>query len=148
MGLFNRRKKEFEPTITKIEFEEPKHEHVWKDFPWYIEYTYNNGDLEINVIEPYVCVSCGERKNKNLEHFHRTDVGMKQVDTLVDGFKKTYRNYTRPRAIVEDMISDTLLVKDPDYLRMYEEVRGLPHKGVGSSMKYKVQRDAPTITMP
>ena len=50
---------------------------------------------------------------------------------------KKYKAYLRPQAVVEDMINDILLVKDASHLDMIERLRGLPHRGVGTSSKYR-----------
>ena len=39
------------------------------------------------------------------------------------------------------MINNILLVKDPERLAMFEEMRGTPHKNCGSSAEMKMIKD-------
>ena len=39
------------------------------------------------------------------------------------------------------MINNILLVKDPERLAMLEEMRGIPHKNVGTSAEMKMVKD-------
>lgn len=91
--------------------------HKYRDFPWYVEGSYDNDyyHYKIYVKEPYVCVWCGDRKDKVLQHIERT--GSKE-DCLkeLEALKKEYKSYVMRRAIIEDMINDMQLV-DRDYLR-------------------------------
>ena len=68
MGLFNRKKKVPEEP-EKVEIIQPPHEHTWKDMPWYlgIHYSSSARTAGYRIVEPYICITCGERKNVVLE---------------------------------------------------------------------------------
>ena len=122
-------KQEF-PVIPEI-----PHQHVWKDMPWYMEIEYNgtHKTASYKIIEPYICVTCGERKNVCLEKQEWTNVDSGWRDEEYAKIRKRYKDYLKPRAVVEDMINNILLVKDPGYLQMVEKMRGIPHSGCGTS---------------
>ena len=132
MGLFNRKKKE---TPKEIEIPVIPHEHTWKDMPWYMEESYNGKEhtASYEIIEPYICITCGERKNVKLESTDWGNISAEDREQYYKDVKKRYRKYLKPRAIVEDMINNIILVKDAKRLEMIEEIRGLPHKNCGTS---------------
>lgn len=135
MGLFNRKKKGADITeILPI-----AHEHTWKDMPWYMKTWYDSGQriAGYSIIEPYICISCGERKDKVLEKTEWTNINSREREEEYENIHKKYKAYLRPQAVVEDMINDILLVKDANHLDMIERLRGLPHRGVGTSSKYR-----------
>lgn len=137
MGLFNRKKKQ---TIEKS-YEIPTlvHEHVWKDMPWYMVVRYNgeNRTAGYSIIEPYICVTCGERKNTTLEEEDWSNINAEWREKKFNAVRKRYRKYLKPKAVVEDMINNILMVKDPEYLDMVEAMRGLPHRRCGTSAEMK-----------
>lgn len=128
MGLFNRKKETPLPIL---------HEHTWKDMPWYIVRTFdpdeNVGNCQI--IEPYICIVCGARKDVELETYTWQSLTPTQRDARVQAIMEKYKDYLQPRAVVEDMINNILLVKDVHHLHMMEERLGLPYRGVGTSEK-------------
>lgn len=131
MRWFRKDKKQ---SIKEVEM---PHQHTWKDLPWYMQ-TYYRGSDKIagyNIIEPYVCITCGERKNIILEEGDYERISSNQREKIYEEVREKYKEYLKPQAVVEDMINDILLVKDPEYLAMFEEMKGLPHKNVGSSSK-------------
>lgn len=135
MGIFTRKKMaEYDPV-----FPELKHEHVFKDMPWYMEVEYNGtkNTAQYEIIEPYICITCGERKNVVLEKCTWQNITPKERDEQYEKVKKRYRKYLKPRAVVEDMINNILLVKDPDHLEMVENMRGTPYKRCGTSAEMK-----------
>ena len=131
MGLFNR-KKNVTPKLVEI-----PHEHVWKDFPWYMTVHYNgsNKTASYQVFEPYVCLTCGERKDVVLQEESWTNITGKEREEEYASVRHTLGDKLKPRAIVEDMINDTVLVKNPNYVAMLEKIHGLPHPNVGTSMQ-------------
>ena len=141
MGLFGRKKKK-EETV-ELNISPPKHEHTWKDFPWYMETAYNgtNKWATFRIIEPYVCITCGERKNVKLESEELTNISPQERENWYRQIKQKYKRYLKPRAVVEDMINNVLLVKDPDFLDMVEEMRGTPHRRCGTSAKMSRKKD-------
>lgn len=130
--MWFKKKKTESPTI---EIVEPPHEHIWKDFPWYMETNYSGERrwAKYKIIEPYVCVTCGERKNIILEQEEWTNISSSERVKEYRRIKQIYKKYLKPRAVVEDMINNVLLVKDPSRLKMLEELRGIPHSGCGTS---------------
>lgn len=140
--LFHKKKKvrtqDKEPIIPEI-----KHEHVWKDMPWYMGVYYNGCDKTAGyrIIEPYICITCGERKDITLEKEDYSNINADEREKIFRGIRNRYKKYLKPRAIVEDMINNILLVKDPKRLEMLEEMRGYPHKNVGSSAEMKMTKD-------
>jgi hypothetical protein len=95
--------------------------HSWKDFPWYIKSIYYTDvrELKAEIYEPYVCIYCRQREDKLLEKFERSNVTREQATTIVNETVEQYKDYIKPRAIVEDMIHDFKLV-DPTTLYYYE----------------------------
>lgn len=136
MGLFSKKKKQKELIIPNI-----PHEHTWKDMPWYMEVRYNgeNKTAGYEIIEPYICVACGERKNIRLESEDWSNISAQEREKIYSKIRNRYKKYLKPRAVVEDMINNILLVKDPDYLDMVEEMRGLPHRRCGTSAEMERQ---------
>lgn len=138
MSIFKRKKKE-----TALEIPVIPHEHTWKDMPWYMDVAYDGGagTASYKIIEPYICVTCGERKNVCLEGESWQHIDASTREEFYTNVRKRYKKYLKPRAVVEDMINNILLVKSPDYLNMVEEMRGLPHKNCGTSAEMKQVRD-------
>ena len=136
MGLFNKKKKQKELIIPNV-----PHEHTWKDMPWYMEVRYNgeNKTAGYEIIEPYICVTCGERKNVRLEAEDWSNISAQEREKIYSKIRNRYKKYLKPRAVVEYMINNILLVKDPDYLDMVEEMRGLPHRKCGTSAEMERQ---------
>ena len=121
----------------KKEIQEPKqHECVMKDFPWYMEVHYNgsNKTASYKIIEPYVCISgCGKRIDKVLESDSWTNISTNEREKEYNQIRQRYKKYLKPRAVVEDMINNVLLVKDPGRLELMERFYGLPHQRCGTS---------------
>ena len=138
MGIFSRKKSTSIPQYEPV-FPEIKHEHTWKDLPWYMECEYRGQEKTANyrIIEPYICITCGERKDVILETEHWSNIDADTREEYYTKVRKKYRKYLRPRAVVEDMINNILLVKDPEHLEMVENMRGIPHKKCGTSAEMK-----------
>lgn len=137
MGLFRRKKK----SQTTFDIPVIPHEHTWKDMPWYMDIRYNgqNKTAGYEIIEPYICVTCGERKNVKLEAEDWSGITVQEREKIYAKIRNKYKKYLKPRAVVEDMINNILLVKDPDYLDMVEKMRGLPHRRCGTSAEMERQ---------
>lgn len=136
---------------TEFKIPEIPHEHVWKDMPWYmnVEYSGENHTAGYKIIEPYLCITCGERKNVTLEEEHYSNIGVEERERIYKKVRLRYKKYLKPRAIVEDMINNIILVKDPERLATLEEMRGYPHKNVGTSAEQKTVKDTEfKITLP
>ena len=74
----------------------------------------------IKVIEPYVCIFCGERRDKVLASY--TGTNYKEGDKLLNELRNRFDNHIKYQEEVEDMINDMLLV-DPEYLKWYHLLR-------------------------
>ena len=149
MGIFSRKKDKHIPQYQPV-FPEIKHEHTWKDLPWYmeIEYSGTNHTAKYEIIEPYICITCGERKNVVLERNTWQNISSTDREEKYKEIYKRYKKYLKPRAVVEDMINNILLVKDPEHLEMVENIRGIPHKKCGTSAEMKQvfqEKEHPTI---
>lgn len=112
MAWFKKEKAQEKATRIKIPCK-----HKYRDFPWYIKgiYDVNYHEYEIYIKEPYVCVWCGERQDKVLQHIERRGTE-EDCQNDIEIFEKEYEGYIMSRAIIEDMINDMQLV-DRDYLR-------------------------------
>lgn len=148
MNWFRKNKKS---TNTDITIPEIPHVHTWKDMPWYMEVEYSGTEktASYHIIEPYICIVCGERKNVCLEKECWEHIDSNIRDEYYMKVRKRYKKYLKPRAVVEDMINNILLVKDPSYLNMVEEMRGIPHKNCGTSSEMKMEKETDfKITLP
>lgn len=136
MGIFNRQKVKT-PVLDNIPT--LPHTHTWKDMPWYMEVWYNTKDKTAgySIIEPYICITCGERKDVTLETLKWTGIEVAEREHYYKMIRKRYAKYLKPRAVVEDMINNILLVKDPVHLEHVELMRGSPHINCGSSAEMK-----------
>lgn len=75
----------------------------------------------IAIIEPYVCIHCKERKNVCLLRAAYDGVTEKEANHLFEENESEYKEYLKPRAVVEDMISDFQLV-DRTYLELADSL--------------------------
>lgn len=146
-------KKKKETAHQQEEFKIPElpHEHTWKDMPWYMRIYYNgeHKTAGYKIVEPYICVTCGERKNVTLEEEDYSNISVEEREKIFRRVRTRYKKYLKPRAVVEDMINNIVLVKDPERLAMLEEMRGSPHKNCGSSAEMKMVKDTEfKITLP
>lgn len=139
MGIFHRKKISDQLPTYELAIPEIKHEHTWKDLPWYMEAEYNGAKntAQYEIIEPYICITCGERKDVVLEKCAWQNITTKDREEEFAKVQKKYKKYLKPRAVVEDMINNILLVKDPEHLEMVENIRGTPHKRCGTSAEMK-----------
>ena len=138
MGIFNRKK-----MATELPFIKIKHEHIWKDMPWYMEVEYNGAEAyaSYRIIEPYICIGCGERKDVCLEKERWNNIDSETREKYYNKIRHKYRKYLKPRAVVEDMINNILLVKDAGRLNMVEKMYGIPHQNCGTSAEMKQKLD-------
>ena len=98
--------------------------HIWQDFPWYLEESYDKNreyKSEIDIIEPYVCRRCHARKNITLSTTYE-DCSRSKHDEKVEQFKKEYAEHLKPMPVVIDMINDMILV-DRDMIKIWEKLR-------------------------
>ena len=127
MWPFNKRPKKSEKKVNPT-YVPPVREcnHKYRDFPWYTDGTYNYDTkvLDVSVIEPYVCIHCGHRKNVVLDHFCRIFEDFEEAEKFYDDFQDgKYTNMIEKRAVVEDMINDMVLV-DRQYIEIYMRLHG------------------------
>ncbi|MBQ9613065.1 MAG: hypothetical protein IJV14_10865 [Lachnospiraceae bacterium] len=107
----------------KKENKKPVCIHKWKDFPPYLVYSTTN--MLVQIIEPYVCVYCKERKDVYLLNECWKGEGIysySHFQQVVKQYQDTYKDILRPRVIVEDMVHDEMLV-DREHLRILEDIR-------------------------
>lgn len=133
----------FRKKESTFELPEIPHEHTWKDMPWYMSVRYNGNDhtAGYTIIEPYICVTCGERKNVTLESEDWSNISVEEREKIFSRIKNRYKKYLKPRAVVEDMINNILLVKDANRLNMLEKMQGLPHQNCGTSAEMRQVKD-------
>lgn len=109
------------PIMSAEEVKQSRCAHKYRDFHWYIEgecQIHPVRKFKIQIIEPYVCVWCGNRKNMILQTVSR-EGDLASEKAMIEATKSllnTYEDKIRPRAYVEDEINDMQLV-DRDYLR-------------------------------
>ena len=94
--------------------------HKWIDFPAFIRENHNTYDntYTIQVIEPYVCIYCKQRKNETIwyEEGKCYDV-INKINSIKKELSK--HNFIKPSIVVEDMVKDFQNV-DRDYLAWYD----------------------------
>lgn len=144
MGIFSWRKKNTQEEPKELEIPVLPHVCVWKDLPWYMKVRYSGTEkwAEYEIVEPYICIAgCGARKNVVLETERWSNIDADTREEYYAKVRKKYRKYLKPRAIVEDMINNILLVKDPTHLEHVEIMKGTPHRNVGTSAEMKQVKD-------
>lgn len=143
MNWFWKKKKEKEEKDEKIITPEITHQCVFKDLPWYMTTYYSeaNRTARYEIKEPYVCVLCGSRRDVLLEERHWEGITPEQREKFYQRVRSRYKKYLKPRAIVEDMINNIILVKDAQRLNMIEKMYGFPHQNVGTSAEMQQIKD-------
>lgn len=103
--------------------------HTWKDFPWYVTYSYKPnfagssfGTVTIKFLEPYVCAHCHKRMDVSLETCTVDNVIYSDVKGLIKKRISKYEDKILPIAMVEDMINDFIYV-DHEKLDILEKIR-------------------------
>ena len=96
--------------------------HKYKDFSWYLN-CYEESDAyytyQCEVIAPYVCVKCKERRNEILNSYgFRTK---NEMWNCAKELEKQFPDHIKPLLIVEDEIKDMQLV-DQEYLEKVDMV--------------------------
>ena len=116
MWLFNKKKKVEETP-------KPICQHKYKDFPWYMDSSYNMDTKTawVRIYEPYVCIHCGHRKDILLEEVTRMGSSFEETEELKEEIWLDYEDKLQLKAIVEDMINDMVLV-DKKYIEIYEKL--------------------------
>ena len=103
--------------------EQPKCVHKWRDFDWYLEFDSSKKNrFKYTIIEPYVCIHCGARKNVTLESGTMCLDDGDTTSSVLEDFNDQYPRI-KPKAIVEDEINDSILV-DREYLRIADYLSG------------------------
>jgi hypothetical protein len=104
-------------------------QHKFQDFPWYIESNMVTGNyqsqnrLTYRIIEPYVCIYCGERRDIVLEQRKITGYSKSDMTKIIDNIREIYSDRIKPKPIIEDMINDLKLV-DVEHLKWYHFLAG------------------------
>ena len=100
----------------------PKCQHKYRDYPWYLEWGKNANRIDYKIIEPYLCIHCGERKNVVLESGRIILKDGETEEEVLASFKRAYPQLQN-KPVVEDAINDAILV-DREYLRIADYLRG------------------------
>lgn len=98
--------------------------HIWVDMPWYIEDEYNGPEGNVSKIwitEPYVCHVCHKIKTELLQSEKQSPLSIKAHQEKVAEWKKEYKEYIKPRAVVNDMIHDLIYI-DREKLKYWEQL--------------------------
>jgi hypothetical protein len=141
MGFFNRSKKETSKEYLSQLPPPKKCEHKYQDFPWYISFAFSDDKYSIDIIEPYVCIFCGDRKNVTLAHFDGNgDNSYKRGSEILKNLNRDYEHHIRGRAEIEDMINDMQLV-DPQYLQYYHMLQGTTDPSTSRQNNFEVKKD-------
>ena len=119
MRFFTKKKSNPNPSFVPPPVEK-KCEHKFQDFPWYLTWDIQYNRYMIKVIEPYVYIFCGERRDKVLASY--TGTNYKEGDKLLNELRNRFDNHIKYQEEVEDMINDMLPV-DPEYLKWYHLLR-------------------------
>lgn len=103
---------------------QPECGHKYKDFPWYVDMAYSQYDASgtLRVYEPYVCIYCGNRMDKQLHRFEFKGSSDKFMKYCAK-FMASHADQIEERVIIEDQINDMILV-DREHLKYYELLRG------------------------
>lgn len=98
-------------------------DHKYKDFSWYIDakYDYNSQRLTVKVVEPYVCIHCGHRKDVVLNEVSRYFSEFEQANQFYFEFQEKYKDKIKDKAFLEDEIHDMMLI-DKQYLDIYAQL--------------------------
>lgn len=98
--------------------------HLWQDFPWIMEDSYDRNrtyESHIEIIEPYVCRICHEIKNVKIGSFYES-CKRTEHDEKKKRISEEYANYLKPVPIVNDMIQDAILV-DREKLQIWNNLK-------------------------
>lgn len=106
----------------------PSCKHKYRDFPWYLDGTVRSNNevyshektWTVKIMEPYVCVHCGHRKDICLVTYsgYGADSDKDAVERM-RFLEARYPEQLKDRPVVEDMIMDMQLV-DREYLEMMD----------------------------
>ena len=118
-----------QPQSKQIITEEKECKHKFQDFPWYIDYEIrtmryqSDNILDYELKEPYVCIYCGLRKDKTLDHKIIRGRPKDEMYRILQEIEEKYSDRIKPKPIVEDMINDLQLV-DVGHIRWYHYLNG------------------------
>ena len=110
MGFFTKKKPVTEPSKPI----EKKCEHKFQDFPWFLTWDLQYNRYTVKIIEPYVCIFCGERKDKVLGTY--TGTNRNEGEKLINLLRNRFDNHIKYHEEVEDLV-------DPEYLKWYHLLR-------------------------
>ena len=144
MSIFNRRKKQqqqqqiiddsYERMIAELSkpyCQQKGHKCEYRDFPPYIEYHWeSDGRGSIEMKEKYVCLYCHKIETKILSIWKFTNCNLTEFNQAIDQTKKEYKNFIKPKAIVEDMVNDAIMV-DRQKLEIWDNLHAPKEKDTG-----------------
>ena len=88
--------------------------HKWKDYNWILECDVNEDIVEYSIVEPYVCVKCGKRKNVKLQT-GKISLANRTLEDVIMSLNEIYPEI-KPTAEVQNAINDDIHV-DREYLK-------------------------------
>lgn len=122
--------------------EPPKHNHIWKDYPWIliedigtyhpngrITYTY-----KYRIVEYYLCLTCKELKEKTLISEEFRFNSKENRDTLAMEIRKKYEDKCKPEVEVKDMLYDDMYI-DKEALYWYNYLHNAVQEGKHITLK-------------
>lgn len=99
-------------------------DHKWRDFPAYLAF-HTSPQTVIEIREPYVCIYCGLRNDVNLQTMvWNNRLKKSDFEAELDRVQNEYKDLLKPRAIVEDMVNDAIMV-DRETLKYWDQIHGL-----------------------
>lgn len=112
--------------LSKLPCERRNGKHLYRDFPATISWkTGRNGFIEIN--EAYVCVYCGHRETRTLQHVTYDNLSNSELQEEVKRIETEYKDLIKPKPIVEDMIEDARML-DRRKLQAWDSIHSLTPK--------------------
>ena len=142
MAFWNRKKQKAAAQVTSTTTTptKPACSHKYRDFHWYVEGTVYSTNFNMKLVEPYVCVWCGHRKNIVLQEFYQECQNPRhEMVEITKSLIDTYGDRIQPRALVEDEINDMQLV-DRDYLRALAVIHPEKLNGMDAQAKVALQK--------
>ena len=97
--------------------------HKWRDCDyWYMEYAADVSTFRYKIFEPYVCIYCKERNDKQLQNGEEPITSERSANDIIQEFFEKFPALCH-RAIVEDAVNDMIMV-DREHLQMVDVLHG------------------------
>ncbi len=129
--MFGRKKQKAEEThnelleeLLKPPCQRKGGDHKWRDFPAYLSF-HTTPNTVIEIHEPYICIYCGKRRDICLQTMVWSNrLKKSDFEAELDRVRNEYKDILKPRAIVEDMVNDAIMV-DRETLKYWDQIHGL-----------------------